>query len=377
MGLSVCTALVATACFAGYEEALSAFKAGDYDRASALFRQFVEEQPQAFVGHVMLGHSLLSAGRPSEAVPPYQQALELKPDDVAARIHLGRALYETDRFDECASALNRVDLEALPTEAQRSMFRLRGACHAHAGNARNAAADLGRLADLKPDDAEARFLQGRWLESDGDFRAAIRAYEQATSIDGNGQEYRHALARALVMAGRTAEGVWAGRSFYSKAAEEAKELVRSHPTSENLILLGEAHLGSTAFRKAGAAFRRVISIDRTNWRGHLGFGAAHFYRRRHKSAEKALVSSLDLAAGNDRLVVWMWLGHVYLNQGRYAEAAAAFEYADEPEAAAQARDLGARARRRAEDLEDSIEAILRPPRGPIWLPGEPPPPPIT
>ena len=262
MGLSVCTALVATACFAGYEQALSAFKAGDYDRASALFRQFVEEQPQAFVGHVMLGHSLLSAGRPSEAVPPYQQALELKPDDVV-RIYLGRALYKTDRFEECASALNRLDLEALPTEAQRSMFRLRCACHAHAGNARSAAADLGRLADLKPDDAEARFLQGRWLESDGDFRAAIRAYEQATSIDGNGQEYRHALARALVMAGRTAEGVWSGRSFYSKAAEEAKELVRSHPTSENLILLGEAHLGSTAFRKAGAALP-PRDLDRPN-----------------------------------------------------------------------------------------------------------------
>ena len=179
------------------------------------------------------------------------------------------------------------------------------------------------------------------------------------------------------MAGRTVEGVWAGKRFYSKAAEEAKELVRSRPTSENLILLGEAHLGATAFRKAGAVFRRTISIDRSNWRAHLGLGQVHFHRRRHKSAEKAFVLALELAAGDDRNVVWNWLGSVYVHQGRYAEAAAAFEYAGEPEAAAQARDLGARERRRAEDLEDAIEVILRPPKGPLWLPSEPPPPPVT
>ena len=119
--LSACAALVATASLASHEEGLAAFKAGDYDRAATLFRQVVDERPGEFASHVMLGRSLLSAGRSAEAVEAADNLVGLDPS-YEHLLLLGRAHLAAGTYDQAASTFRR----AISTEPEhwRAHFAL-------------------------------------------------------------------------------------------------------------------------------------------------------------------------------------------------------------------------------------------------------------
>ena len=119
--LSTCAALVAAAALASHEEGLAAFKAGDYDRAATLFRQVVDERPGEFASHVMLGRSLLSAGRSAEAVEAADNLVGLDPS-YEHLLLLGRAHLAAGTYDQAASTFRR----AISTEPEhwRAHFAL-------------------------------------------------------------------------------------------------------------------------------------------------------------------------------------------------------------------------------------------------------------
>ena len=356
--------------FADWQAGVDAYKASDFERAVAEFRRVVDERPDQHAGHLMLGRSLLAAGRSDEAIEPFERALALRPDDASARLHLGHAFHENDRWRDCVTALNGLDIEALPPTFQERAYQVRGACHARLGGTRSAASDLGRIADLNPTAPKARFDHGRWLHSDGQIDAAIAAYERAISMDGSHPEWKRTLADALVHAARTTEGHWARTGYYAKAEEVARSLVRASPSHDHLLLLGEAQLGGERYKPAASTLRRAISRAPDDWRAHVALGQTFTHRGRHKRAEVSLRTALPLADGEDRNQVWNWLGFVLYRQGRYAEAAEAFHAAGNPEAAKQVRDVQRRAKEQVEDFEALVKAIRKggPPK---WLPVDP------
>ena len=318
----------------------------------------------------MLGRSLFAAGRTAEAIAPFERALELRPDSDAARIYLGHAFHENGRWRACVATLSELDIEALPQRFQEQAYKLRGACHSRLGGTRSAASDLGRVADLNPTDAVARFDHGRWLQSDGQIDAAIAAYEQAISMGGRNPEWERTLANALVHAARTTEGHWAGIRYYERAAEAARSLVRESPTYDHLLLLGQAQLGAERYKAAASALRRASSLEPDDWRAYMVLGRTFTYRGRHKKAEVSLRTALGLADGEDRNQVLNWIGLVLYRQGRYAEAAEAYHSAGNAEAAQEIREIQRRVAEDRDDLEALLEEAGRRRRGPLWLPGD-------
>lgn len=207
--ITVAALFAATAAFGGWDEGVAAFKAGDYDQAAVEFQDFVSRHPDQHAGHLMLGHSLLLAGWPHDAVKPLRTAIAMRPTDIAGRVYLGRAFFRTDDWRNCIATLNRLDTQMergkVPKEVQVQIHMMRAASHARLGDTANAAADLGRVADLKPDDATTRFEYGRMLQNDGQLDAAIAAYERAVSMDGSKPEWKTVLDDALDLKTRVQE----------------------------------------------------------------------------------------------------------------------------------------------------------------------------
>lgn len=335
--IACCLLLAANAALADYEAGTAAFRSGSFELAAAEFQKFVEERPDEPQGYHMLGRALISAGRPGDAVGPLRKAVELNPDDVPSRVYLGRALDESDKPAECIAALNRLDIGSLPKQAQIQVYQRRGRSHAKLGNTGSAAVDLGRVADLKPGDARARFDYGKKLQDDAQLDAAIAAFERATSMDGSMTEWKEALVNALKIKGRGAEGE-AKTAVYRRAEAVARSLVGSDSSYDSLLLLAEVQLGGKNYESAVSTLQQAISKGAGDWHAHYYLGQAYGSLGRFNDAGAPLASALKSASGGDAKAIWAYLAFVLEKQKRFGEAIEAYGKAGDPESAARVRE---------------------------------------
>ena len=333
--------LGASTASAGWDEGVAAFKAGNYAQAIAEFQQFVEERTDEealTVGYQMLAQSLLRGGKAKEAVAAFQKHLEMKPGDLGSQIGLGQAYYQAGMPRECVATLNRLNVGSLPASHQILVYQMRSASQATLGNTRGAAADLGKVADLKSDDAKTRFEYGRLLQSDAQLDAAITAYERAISMDGSKGEWKKTLVNALKIKGRTTQGS-AKTGIYAKAQDVARSLVASSASFDNLLLLGEMQLGGKSYDAAGSTFRQAISKKANDWHPHFYLGQAYGSLERYSDAEAPLNTALTLApGGTEEKQIQDYLGFVLSKQNKYDLAISAYESAGNSAGAERVRE---------------------------------------
>ncbi len=357
---SVCALLTVAVASAGWDEGVAAFKAGNYAQAIAEFQQFVEERPDQQVGYQMLGRSLLSGGKAGDAIAAFQKAIEMKADDISSQVLLGQAFYQSGKPRECISALSKLDIGGLPANTRTQVYQMRGASYARLGNTGRAAADLGKVADLKSGDAAARFEYGQMLHNDAQLDAAIVAYERAISMDGRQAEWKKILVNALKVKGRSTRGA-AKAGIYRKAEGVARSLVGSSASYDNLLLLGEVQLGAKNYDSAASTFQQAISKKNNDWHSHYYLGQAYGSLERFSDAEAPLNDALALASGADESQVQSYLGFVLEKQKKYAASIAAYERAGNSAAALRVRENQqiAQDNREADEHNRKIEELER------------------
>ena len=266
--------LAASAASAGWDEGVAAFKAGNYAQAIAEFQQFVEERPDEealVVGYQMLARSLLRGGKAEESVAAFQKHLELKPGDLASQIGLGQAYYEAGMPRECVTTLNRLNVGSLPEPHQIQVYQMRSASQARLGNTRGAAADLGKVADLKGD-AKTRFEYGRLLQSDAP--AGCRAHRlRAGDFDGRqpGGVEEDAGQRPE---DQGSDHTGLGQDGHLRQGSGC----RQKPRGEQSLLRqpapsGEMQLGGKSYDAAGSTFQQAISKKANDWHPHFYLGS--------------------------------------------------------------------------------------------------------
>ena len=74
-----------------YDRGRQAVSEGQWETASGLFQEAVEQNPRDHAAHNMLGYALRKAGRPQQALDAYNRALSLKPDYAPALEYRGEA----------------------------------------------------------------------------------------------------------------------------------------------------------------------------------------------------------------------------------------------------------------------------------------------
>ena len=360
---TACALFGASSASAGWEEGVAAFRAGNYAQAIAEFQQFVEERTEEEAlqkGYQMLAQSLLRGGKAKEAIAAFQKHLELKPGDVGSQVFLGQAYYKSGMPRETVATLNRLNVGSLPASHQIQVYQMRSASYARLGNTRAAAADLGKVADLKSDDAKTRFEYGRMLQNDAQLDAAIRAYERAISMDGSNAEWKNTLVNALKIKGRSTQGS-AKAGIYGKAENVARSLVGSSASYDNLLLLGEVQLGGKNYDSAASTFRQAISKRANDWHAHFYLGQAYGSVERYNDAEAPLNTALSLASGDAERQILDYLGFVLSKQNKYDAAISAYERAGNSAGAGRVRENKqiAQENREADEHNRNIEELQR------------------
>jgi Flp pilus assembly protein TadD len=327
LALAVLTLATATVVEAGWEEGVAAFKGGNYQQAAKEFQTFVDERPDVFQGHYMLGQSLAKLKRNDEALTHLRKALELEPGNIGVQLALGKVYLEAGRFSDAAALLGKIDASSLPEAQQSALHQMLALALDKSGNTGQALAQLQQAARAKPNDASLQYQYGTAALRDGDLDDAIAALSKAAQLDSSDPAKQNAYAQALLRKGRSSTGQ-AKTQAYSKASSAAQKLVSADPSYDNLMLLAGAQLGAKQFDGALSTLDQAARKNPKDWLPLFYQGQAYTQKDQFGSAESTLKKALDKASpGKDQVTIWKQLGFVYEKQKSYSAAISAYQKA--------------------------------------------------
>lgn len=312
------------AAFAGWDEGVAAFKAGNYSKAAQEFESLAQQRPDCTQCYLMLGQSLLKLKRPQEAVTQLRKAYDLAPNDDSVRLPLAQAYVQARRYDDAVKLLNTMNASALPKEKQQAFYQLRAAALDKSGRGDQALADLKALAQTSPRDADAQYNYGLAALAARETQAAITALDAAVKLDAADPDKKRSLVRAYMLQGRQTSGN-AKVQAYQKATEVATALVATAGNFENLMLLGEAQLGAKQYTPAIATLQKARSANPNDWLVNYYLGQAQTVAGQYAQAEQSLQAALGKAKpGQEQTMTWRQLAFVYEKQKKPDQAIAAY-----------------------------------------------------
>jgi Flp pilus assembly protein TadD len=175
---------------AGWDEGVAAFKAGNYAEAAKQFQTFVDERPDVFQGHYMLGQTLAKLNRNQESMSHLQKALELEPGNVGVQLALGKVYLSAGRYGDAAGLLGKIDSSSLPAAQQTAVHQMLVLAMEKTGNSDQALDSLAKAARAKPNDADIQYQYGAAALRAGDGATAETALAKAVQLDPNSRQDR-------------------------------------------------------------------------------------------------------------------------------------------------------------------------------------------
>lgn len=290
------------------KEAGSASILGDPDRAVALVRQALAEDPEIVEAYLLLGNFLRKAERLEEAAAAYRDALALDPEHQEALYSLAVAYKELGRLDDALAGLERA--AALDPKNGKVIWQVADV-RMRQGRFAEAEAELERALELDLD--RPRFL-AKLGECDlemGRPEAAERRLAEALAANPElaGAHFHLGLAREDL--GRVDEAI----ESYRKALDVHADAYRAS------FNLGKLLLRSGRPREAAESFRRTVEIRPQFGTGHLYLAKALLDAGDLAAAEESARRGLDLEPEPDVAPLGHFvLADVYSRLGRSREA---------------------------------------------------------
>ena len=333
-------ALVVTAvpAMATWEEGVAAFTKKDYQTAASHFQELVDQNPDGYRGHYMLGLSLQQMGQRESAMSHLRKAYDLNPNDLSIKLALGRAYKNLRRYGEVAQLLSSVDASSLPAAQQAAFYQMRGEARFKTGDEGSAVQDFQQLARLQPNNAQVQYLYGTTALSQGQTDAGIDALDKANRLDPSNGDVTRAYAQALIKKGRLTRDKTAKRTAYLRAADLAKTLVSQADNFDNNMLLISAELGAGQYGAAVATGQKCVAKNGSDWLAHYYLGQAYSSNGQYTEAEAPLLAAKERASASDLNLVWSMLGFIYEKQKKYTQSIAAYQSAGDSAGVARVQD---------------------------------------
>ena len=335
---------------AGWDEGVAAFKAGNFTEAAKQFQTFVDERPDVFQGHYMLGQTLAKLNRNQEAMSHLQKALELEPGNVGVQLALGKVYLSAGRYGDAAGLLGKIDSSSLPAAQRTAVDQMMALALEKSGDSDSALDRLARAAKAKPDDADLQYQYGAAALRAGDGAAASTALAKAVQLDPKDINKQKTYAQALLRQGRTSQGA-AKTSAYEKAAAASQKVVSADASFDNLMLLAGAQLGAKQFDGALASAKQAAGKNPNDWLPLYYQGQALTQKGQFGAAESTLKQALGKASSSaDKVTVWKQLGFVYEKQKSYDQAVTAYKNAGDSASMARVEE-----NRKTDEYNQQIE----------------------
>jgi Flp pilus assembly protein TadD len=205
------------------DRAVDLMKNGKYEDAVPEWNQALELAPREWRAHNSLGVALMETGKVGEAIGHYREALALNPEYAEAYNNLGEASAKQGAVDEAIAQFEKaVASDPNYAVAEANLGRLL----ARTGRADEAIVHVRRVVEITPDAADAHRDLGHALAEQGNFEEASVELEEAIRLsDGKDPLALHLLGRVYADMGRRSEALQTDRRALSVAAEQHNSML--------------------------------------------------------------------------------------------------------------------------------------------------------
>ena len=188
---------------------------GKFAEAVPIFQQALQLDPNSSQAHHNLGLALQSMGQNERAIAEFRAALQLQPDYESAELNLANRLADAGKLDEAiAHYLAARALDPNRAETANSL----GICYAMQGKFADAERQFRDSIRLNADNPGAESNLGSALGAQNKLDEAIPHYQRALLMDTNDYQTHFNLAVSLLRQGRKGE-----------AKNQLSEALRIHP----------------------------------------------------------------------------------------------------------------------------------------------------
>jgi Tfp pilus assembly protein PilF len=212
---------------ASFSDAEAAYKEKRYVDAVQMFEGYVERKPENAWGHYMLGLSAWKAGDLDRAKGALERSLELDPRNVKVLLNLTRVLLEQGNARD---ALSRVSVALTLDSMSSEGYRLLGRVHSSLKQNDEAVAAYRIALALDPADVWSMNNMGLLLIQLGKYTDALGPLARAVQIDSTIPVFQNNLGIALertghnVLAAQAYQGALSADSTYDKASRSLTRL---------------------------------------------------------------------------------------------------------------------------------------------------------
>jgi len=232
------------------------FQVSTWRNSTTLFEHAIAVTNGNYVAQNNLGVALRHAGKRSDALIHFEEALRLRPQYPEAQTNVGEALLSAGRLDEAIPHIEEaLRLDPRLPEAHINM----GSIHNKQGRSKIAEAEYRTALQLKPSSAEAHDGLAVVLAETNRPEEALKHALEAIALDPDDADSHYNLGRLYGLTGRT-----------DQAIDQFRETIRLEPTNaEAHFNLGTAYAQKDQMKEAVTEFQAAVH-------GNPGYAAAHF-----------------------------------------------------------------------------------------------------
>lgn len=143
-------------------------KRGNLETALEKLQIALQYDPRYAPAHTVIAVLYQRIGKYPEAEKHYRRAAELAPDKGMVNNNLGQFLCSSGRFEESLKYFRRAQLDPFYKTPEAAYINA-GACLMNAGRPDDAAEELRKALELKPNDPEALYQMASALAAQGDY----------------------------------------------------------------------------------------------------------------------------------------------------------------------------------------------------------------
>jgi Flp pilus assembly protein TadD len=303
------------------EEARKNIEAQKFAAAVGPLQTFLAERDDFAYAHFQLGYVYTALGRPKEARPEYERALQLDPKMSEAALNLGILLLNED--PAAAVAALRKSVELLP--AQSRPRALLGVAYERSGDLENAATSYEAALALDAKDSETSLhlgqlliRQNRAVEAEGRFRLVLAAEPEsraallglAQSLEAEKkpeavdayQSYLKVQPDDLAARQRLVHLLVENQKFDQALAEMEKTQRGAAPSLESLKLRADILIGQKKWDDAVGVLKQAVAVAPEDAQLRGGLGRTYLQQRDFVNAAKELRAAIALDSRN--LTYW-------------------------------------------------------------------------
>ncbi|HTX64579.1 MAG TPA: tetratricopeptide repeat protein [Opitutaceae bacterium] len=252
--------------------ALTWQQCGMYRDVFTLYQTTIARNPDCWLAYNNLAEATADAGRPAEAIPLLDQALQLRPDFAEAESNLGDDLRLIGRpQDAIPHLLHAINLQPKFAQAHNNL----GTALMMTNRPAEGMAEFRQAAALRSDFALPHFNLGLALANAGATGDAVAEFAAAARLEPCNAEYELNWAVGLAVTGRFSEA----RSHFERAIALAPDLVDAR------LQYGRALTGANRLEDAIAQYEAAVQIAPDAPGAHLALALA--YQRVGRDREAA------------------------------------------------------------------------------------------